>query len=71
MCLDKKEKNQLQKDLTNYKNRVSALRIDAVCHYLKKIPENEDLWQSLSSRREIYKQLHVYFGKGFWEFFNG
>lgn len=64
ICLDKKEKNQLQKDLTNYKNRVSALRIDAVC-YLKNNPENDDLWQSSSSRREIFKQVHVYFGKGY------
>lgn len=66
ICLDKKEKNQLQKVLTNYKKRVSALSIDAVCHYLdEKNPENEDLWQSSSSRREIFKQLHVYFGKGY------
>ena len=62
-CLDIKEKNQLEKDLTNYKKRVSALSINAVCHYLN--PENEDLWQSSSSRREIFKQLHVYFGKGY------
>lgn len=71
ICLDKKEKNQLQKVLTNYKKRVSALSIDAVCHYLdEKNPENEDLWQSSSSRREIFKQLHVYFGKGYKGYYN-
>lgn len=60
-CPNEKEKNQL----INYKKRVCGLCIDVVRFYLEEHNDRTNHWDSSISRRKIFEELHVYFGKDY------